>query len=57
MTTMYLKETSESALKNKLASVLPGFVSSDADGNELLACYTHRWSVDWNIPVVAVPAG
>jgi hypothetical protein len=54
--TMFLKATSEKAMKTLLAKALPGFVGTDEDGNEYLACYTHQWAVDWNIPIVSVAA-
>lgn len=49
--TLYLKAKSERAMRTLLAKALPGFV---VDGE--IVAYTHKWAVDWGIPIVSVPA-
>ena len=46
----------EAAMKTALNDVLPGFVGTNENGEEILICYTHQWSVDWDIPITQTPA-
>ena len=50
--TLFLKATSEKAMRTLLTKALPGFANEDGE----LVCYTHQWAVDWNIPIVSTPA-
>lgn len=54
--TLYLKTATEAGMTKALSAVLPGFVTTDADDNGALACHTHQWAVDWDIPIVSVAA-
>src|SRR3546814_2451703 len=48
----FLRAPSEAAMLAALTDCLPGLVGEDGS----LACYTHRWALDWNVPIVAIPA-
>ena len=54
--TLYLKTETEAAMRTALAAALNGFVGADENGDEILVCYTHQWSVDWDIPICTTPA-
>ena len=54
--TLYLKTETEATMKSTLAEALGGFVGSDENGAEVLAFFTHQWSVDWDIPITQTPA-
>jgi hypothetical protein len=54
--TLYLKTETEAAMKSALSDVIDGFIGSDGNGDEMLVFYTHKWAVDWDIPIIKTPA-
>ncbi len=56
MTMFHLRASSEKAMYDEVAQVLDGVVVQDENGEDALRLYTHRWALDWDIPIVLTPA-
>ncbi len=55
--TMYLKTADEAAMIAALTPVLPDFIAPETDEDAgSPRFYTDQWALDWDIPIVSIPA-
>ncbi len=56
MRTLFLRAASEADMIAALSAVLPGLIQTDENGDQVIVRYTHRWAIDWGVPIVVTPA-
>lgn len=56
MTMFYLRADTEQDMRDEIVRVLDGATVTDADGDEQIVLYNHRWALVWNIPITLTPA-